>query len=132
MDRWWWGDSGVSWTRCKSFAPCSGQITMPASHRSIFTGCMLLVTSYQQNWSNNIIKIKTSISAQKMHTNLDELSFLTVFALPNASSTGFVNNNCSSSSACSTDTTRFSAFQQLNPWNNFVTLTSIFEKWHFV
>jgi len=28
--------SGVSWTICKSFAPCSRQITMPAPHHSIF------------------------------------------------------------------------------------------------
>ena len=28
--------SGISWTICKSFAPCSRQITMPAPHHSIF------------------------------------------------------------------------------------------------
>jgi len=31
-----WGGSGISMTICKSFAPYSGQITMPASQRSIF------------------------------------------------------------------------------------------------
>jgi len=30
------GGSGYSWTTCKSFAPRSKQITMPASHHSIF------------------------------------------------------------------------------------------------
>jgi len=31
----WWGGSGISWTICKSFAPCSRQITTPAPHHSI-------------------------------------------------------------------------------------------------
>jgi len=32
----WWGGSGISWTICKSFAPRSRQITMPALHHSTF------------------------------------------------------------------------------------------------
>ena len=32
----WWGGSGISWTTCKSFAPCSRQITMPTPHHSRF------------------------------------------------------------------------------------------------
>ena len=37
----WWGGSGISWTICKSFAPCSRQITTPGPHHSIFlqAGC---------------------------------------------------------------------------------------------
>jgi len=31
----WWGGSGVSWTICKSFAPCSRQITTRVPHQSI-------------------------------------------------------------------------------------------------
>jgi len=33
--------SGISWTMCKSFAPSSIQITLPAPHHSIFVqaGC---------------------------------------------------------------------------------------------
>lgn len=33
-------------------------------------------------------------------TNLDELSFFTVLALPNASRIGFACNNCCSNSPC--------------------------------
>jgi len=40
--------SGISWTICKSFAPCSWNITVPALHHSIFTGRMLLLTANQQ------------------------------------------------------------------------------------
>jgi len=32
----WRGGTGIRWTICKSFAPCSRQITMPAPHHSIF------------------------------------------------------------------------------------------------
>jgi len=32
------GDSGISWTVCKSSAPRFRQITMPVPHHSIFTG----------------------------------------------------------------------------------------------
>jgi len=31
----WWDGSGISWTICKSFAPCYRQTTMPAPHHSI-------------------------------------------------------------------------------------------------
>ena len=31
----WWSGSGISWTICKSIAPRSRQITMPAPHHSI-------------------------------------------------------------------------------------------------
>jgi len=30
------GGSGIRWTICKSFTPCSRQITMPAPHHLIF------------------------------------------------------------------------------------------------
>ena len=36
----WWGDIGISWTICKSFAPLSRQITTPVPHHSVFTGRM--------------------------------------------------------------------------------------------
>ena len=36
----WWGDSGISWTICKSFAPRSRQITKPVPHHSVFTSRM--------------------------------------------------------------------------------------------
>ena len=32
----WWGGSGISWTICISFAPCSRQTTMPVPHHSDF------------------------------------------------------------------------------------------------
>jgi len=32
----WWGGSGISWTICKSSAPCSKQITTPVSRHSVF------------------------------------------------------------------------------------------------
>jgi len=37
----WWGGSGIGWTICKSFAPHSRLITMPALRHSIFlqTSC---------------------------------------------------------------------------------------------
>jgi len=34
----WWGDSGISWTMCRSFAPRYEQITTPVPHHSVFTG----------------------------------------------------------------------------------------------
>jgi len=42
---------------------------------------------------------------QRIHTNLDELSFLTVFALPNASRIGFACSNCCSNSPYTHETT---------------------------
>ena len=42
------GCSGISWTICKQSAPCSRQITTPATHHSIFTGRMLFPTPNQQ------------------------------------------------------------------------------------
>jgi len=44
----WWGGSGIRLTICKSFAPLSRHITMPAPHHSTFTGQMLLLTLNQQ------------------------------------------------------------------------------------
>jgi len=32
----WWGGSGISWTICKSYAPCSRQMTTPVPHHSVF------------------------------------------------------------------------------------------------
>jgi len=43
-----WGDSGISLTMCKSFAPRSRQITTPAPNHSIFTVQVLLLTLIQQ------------------------------------------------------------------------------------
>jgi len=43
----WWGDSGISWTICKSFAPRSRQISMPVPHHSVFTGRMPFLPSSQ-------------------------------------------------------------------------------------
>ena len=42
------GCSGISWTICKQSAPCSRQITTPATHHSIFPGRMLFPTPNQQ------------------------------------------------------------------------------------
>ena len=42
------GCSGISWTICKQSAPRSRQITTPTPHHSIFTGCMLVLTTNQQ------------------------------------------------------------------------------------
>ena len=50
------GGSGISWTICKSFSPCSRQITMPTPHQSIFTGFMLFLI---QTNSVKILKAKT-------------------------------------------------------------------------
>ena len=47
----WWGGSGTSWTICKSFAPCSRQITMPVPHHSVFTGRMPFLPPNQQHQS---------------------------------------------------------------------------------
>ena len=33
----WCGGSGISWTICKSFAPCSRQMTTLVPHHSVFT-----------------------------------------------------------------------------------------------
>jgi len=40
--------SSISWIICKSFAPHSTQITMPAPHHSIFTGRIFFLTPSQQ------------------------------------------------------------------------------------
>ena len=40
LSKRWSGGSGISWTICISFAPCFRQITMPASHHSVFKGQM--------------------------------------------------------------------------------------------
>jgi len=42
------GGSGIIWTICKSFAPCSRQTTVPAPHHSVFTGRMLFLMLNQQ------------------------------------------------------------------------------------
>jgi len=47
----WWGGSGISWTTCKSFAPCSKQITTPVPHHSVFTGRMPFLPPIQQRES---------------------------------------------------------------------------------
>ena len=43
-----WGDSGISWTVCKSFAPRSRQITMPTPHHSFLYGPDALPAPNQQ------------------------------------------------------------------------------------
>jgi len=40
----WWGDSGISWTIRKSFAPRSRQITTPVPHHCVM--CCILPTTY--------------------------------------------------------------------------------------
>jgi len=42
------GGSGIRWTICKSFAPCSRQITTPAPHHLVFTSQMLFLMTNQQ------------------------------------------------------------------------------------
>ena len=44
----WWDGSGIICTICKSFAPRSGQITMPVPHLSVFTGQMPFLPPNQQ------------------------------------------------------------------------------------
>jgi len=44
----WWGGIVISWTICKSFAPCFRQITTPAPHHSIFMGWMPFLLLNQQ------------------------------------------------------------------------------------
>jgi len=44
-----WGGSDISWTICKSFAPRSRQITMPAPYHSVFTGPMPFLPPNQQH-----------------------------------------------------------------------------------
>ena len=45
--------SGISWTICKS-APCSTQITTPATHHSVFTGRMPFLPPNQQRQSTDL------------------------------------------------------------------------------
>jgi len=47
----WWGGSGISWTICKSFAPCFRQLTTPVPHHSVFTGRMPFLPHNQQHQS---------------------------------------------------------------------------------
>jgi len=47
----WRGGSGISWTICKSFAPCSRQITTPVPHHSVFTARMPFPPPNQQRQS---------------------------------------------------------------------------------
>jgi len=42
------GGNGVSWTICKSFAPCCRQITTKVPHHSVFTGQMPFLPPNQQ------------------------------------------------------------------------------------
>jgi len=42
------GGSGISWTICKSFAPCSRETTMQVPHHSVFTGQMPFLPPNQQ------------------------------------------------------------------------------------
>ena len=53
-------DSGISWGICKS-APRSKQITMPAPHRSVFTGRMPFLPPNQQRQSTEGHKWTTQI-----------------------------------------------------------------------
>jgi len=41
----------MMWTICKSFASCSGQITMPVPYHSVFTGWMPFLPLNQQHQS---------------------------------------------------------------------------------
>jgi len=45
------GGSSIGWTICKSFAPCSRQITTPLPHHSVFTGQMSFLPPNQQRQS---------------------------------------------------------------------------------
>jgi len=46
-----WDGSGISWTICKQYAPCSRQTTTQTRHHSIFTDQMLFLTPSQQRQS---------------------------------------------------------------------------------
>jgi len=48
--------SGISWAVCKS-APRSGQITTPALHHSVFTGCMPFPPPTQQRQSTYLLTV---------------------------------------------------------------------------
>ena len=45
--------SGVNWTICKQFAPCSRQITTPTPHHSISTGRMIFLAPNQPTASKH-------------------------------------------------------------------------------
>jgi len=64
----WWGGSGISWTVCKSFAPCSRQITTPVAHQ-VFTGCIPFLLPNQQHRSTegcNVYLASRSVVADTM------------------------------------------------------------------
>ena len=72
------GSGGISWTTCKSVAPRSSQITMPASHHSVFIGWMPFLLPIQQRQStdgklydilNRQIKVKTLMIVQTLRRN---------------------------------------------------------------
>ena len=53
------GGFGISWTICRSFAPGSIQITMPASYHSVFTGRMTFLIPNQQRQSTEGMETHT-------------------------------------------------------------------------
>jgi len=52
----WWGGSGITWTICKSFAPCCRQISTPVPQHSVFTGRMPFLMPNQQRQSTEGIR----------------------------------------------------------------------------
>ena len=71
------GCSGISWTICKSFPPCSRQTTTPAPHHSVFTGGMLFPPPNQQRQNTEGIactrtlrEIKSAATVRKVKAML--------------------------------------------------------------
>jgi len=64
--------SGISWAICKS-APCSWQITTPASHRSFFTGRMPFLLPNQQCQSTEGTGAPTKYKRQWPYASLKSL-----------------------------------------------------------
>jgi len=69
----WPGGSGISWTICKSFAPCSRNLTTTVPHYSVFTGRMPFLPPNQQCqsteglWRHSNSSFKFSVFCHCLH-----------------------------------------------------------------
>jgi len=59
------GGSGISWTICKSFAPCSRQITTPVPQHFISTGRMMFLSPNQQRQNTEWNKLTGNSSSER-------------------------------------------------------------------
>jgi len=75
----WWGGSGISWTICK-FAPCCGQMTMPARHHSFFSGRTLFKTLKQ--YQRTSVESAASVPSQSVGASgRDESRWFSLLAI---------------------------------------------------